>query len=315
MLECMVSADLSIEDVDTAATTLVRSLGMPQWRQSWLHDWPELNYRAYFLRPQLNRALAPTAIEVIGPHPHGGWSAQLRALHLQQGDRPMKTHNTVFGVPDVRAYAERLRGKGVPFRFTPGTDELPFARMWVGITGEGDSIAYDPQYDAGLFIELVETASLRLPDDATQPSIEPGVNPGEVVRAESRTFIVDDLDATLTTVEELLGWNAPDITTSKLDNCRVATYKPTIPGTTYFELLEPLSDAGLVAEHRARFGPGAYRITFAVNGLDVASHALHDRDVRHQLDADEAESRIRIDPEQLGMIVDLVDFRSRAQVM
>ncbi len=133
------------------------------------------------------------------------------------------------------------------------------------------------------------------------------------MRAESRSFIVDDLDAALATVEELLGWPAPPVVESTIDDCRVALYRPAVfPGSTHFELLEPRTTEGLVAEHRARYGAGAYRITFAVDGLDAAGDALGQRGVRYVLDRDNDEARIRLDPDQLGMIVDLVDYRVRA---
>src|SRR3954462_8869666 len=107
-MECLVSADLSVEDPDAVAALLVATLDLPQWRPNWVHDWPENGYRAYFLRAQGDRAMAPTAVEVIGPHPDGGWTLPLRSLHRMQGDRPMKTHNTVFSVPDPEDCVRRL---------------------------------------------------------------------------------------------------------------------------------------------------------------------------------------------------------------
>ena len=105
MMECLVSADIPVTDPDRVAALFVDKLGFPQWRTNWVHDWTDLRYRAYFLRPQLNRAAAPTAIEIIGLHPELGydqWPTGLRGGHELQGDRPMKTHNSVFSVSDLR---------------------------------------------------------------------------------------------------------------------------------------------------------------------------------------------------------------------
>jgi hypothetical protein len=113
-------------------------------------------------------------------------------------------------------------------------------------------------------------------------------------------------------VEQTLGWPAPPITISRLDQCRVATYRPTLPGSASFELLQPSSDQGPVAEHRARYGPGAYRITFAVNGLEAASHKLRQQSIQHHHhDADDNNTRLRVDPQHMGgLLIDLVDWQT-----
>ena len=305
MMDALVSVDLSVEDPDGAAERLVSVLGLPRWKPSWVHDLASSQYRAYFLRPQPNRAIAPTAIEVIGPHPVGGWSAGLKSIHLLQGERPMKTHNSVFAVPDVDAYHRRLTDASIPHIYDPGTPELPFGKLWVGqSTAPGGGVAYDPSTDGGLFIELVPTAALRLPADASHPPSDPEVVEGAVVRAAARSFIVSDLDATLGAMEKTLGWSRPAVTSEKSD-CRVATYVPSLPGSAVLEILEPVSPEGRIAEHQARYGPGAYRITFEVNGLEAAAQQLRQRGAAFAFE--EGGDRIGIDPVAMGgLIVDLV---------
>lgn len=309
MIECLVSADLSVENPDAVAELFVATLGLPQWRPNWVHDWAARGYRAYFLRPQANRAVAPTAIEVIGPHPEGGWNLNLRSVHKMQGDRPMRTHNTVFSVPDPEDYVRRLRDASIPFRYDPGSGELAFGKLWIGQTMDGDSFEYDPVFDAGLFIEIVPTSSMRLPEAAEDPPTTYDVDAGAVVRAASRSFIVDDIDQTLRTVEASLGWQASDVRQSAVDRSVVATYRPRLPGSAVFELLQPNGE-GPVADHRAAYGTGAYRITFAVNGLEAAAARLDDRGATYTLEQPQGgdDARLRIDPASFaGLSIDLVD--------
>jgi hypothetical protein len=222
----------------------------------------------------------------------------------------MKTHNTVFSVPDLDFYRHRLQEASVPFSYDPGSDALPFGKLWVGHVHDKGGFRYHPEFDAGLFIELVPTASLRLPSGAESVPTQPGVEEGAVVRASARSFLVDNLDSTVRTVEKTLGWPAPPLTTSRLDQCRVATYRPNLPGSASFELLEPSSSGGPVAEHRARYGSGAFRITFAVNGLEAASQRLRRQGVNHLQYADDGRARVRIDPQHIGgLVIDLVEWR------
>ena len=82
MFDTLLSADLSVDDPDRVASVLVDKLSLPEPQPSWMHNWPETQYRAYFLRANSRRVGAPTAIEVIGPHPETGLNASLRAIHL-----------------------------------------------------------------------------------------------------------------------------------------------------------------------------------------------------------------------------------------
>ena len=311
MIECLVSADLSVENPDAVAELFVTALDLPQWRPNWVHDWASSGYRAYFLRPQRNRAVAPTAIEVIGPHPEGGWNLNLRTVHTMQGDRPMKTHNTVFSVPDPEDYVRRLSDASIPYRYDTGSGELAFGKLWLGQIMEGDSFEYDPVFDAGLFIEIVPTSSMRLPADAEDPptTTDIDIDKGGVVRAAARSFIVDDIDETLRVVKRTLGWDASDVQESAIDQSRVATYRPRLPGSAVFELLQPIGD-GPVADHRAAHGPGAYRITFAVNGLEAATGRLDDRGAGYTVEEPRGgdDARVRIDPASFGgLVIDLID--------
>jgi hypothetical protein len=311
VFDCLVSADLSVRDPEAVASLLVDKLGLPSWEPGWVHDLASRGYLAYFLRAQRNRTDAPTAIEVVGPHPslgYGGWGAHLRGAHELQGDRPMKTHSTVCTVPDVKKYAARLGAAGVPFVFDGGSPELPFEKLWVG-RSVGTGYHYDPSFDSGLMIELVPTAVLRL-----RPAV--GVTPstlaeGDIVRVAARSFIVDDVDQSVRTLSSTLDWRPSDVGFSETDNCRVITFAGEVPASAKLELIQPNDDDSPAACHHRRFGGGAYRITFAVKGLAAATRKLDAQGLSYAIDeAPNGEPvRVRIDPACLGgFLIDFVEI-------
>jgi catechol 2,3-dioxygenase-like lactoylglutathione lyase family enzyme len=127
---------------------------------------------------------------------------------------------------------------------------------------------------------------------------------GDPVRVASRSFLVDDLDASIAVVARTFGWE-PSERTGSSDGA-VATFRGTLPGSASLELLQPAGD-GPDAAHRGRFGAGAYRITIAVQGLEAAAARLREQGAALD-DGSGTTGRVRIDPAHLGgLIVDLVD--------
>jgi hypothetical protein len=310
MFDCLVTADLSTEHPDRVAKLVVDVIGLPPWQPNWVHNCPEDLYRAYFLRAQHDRAMAPTAFEVIGPHPDSGWLEHLRVVHHMQGTRTMKTHATVFSVPDPEVYAKRFHDASVPyFSHDNPNGSVNFVRMFPGQTR--DPFSYDPSVDAGLFAEIVPTTSMRLRPEALVPPTVPDVAPGLPVRVASRSFLVDDLDHTLRVVSSLLGWEpAEPIIRSVQSGATVATLRGLLPGSASLELLQP-TDAGRVGDYYSQHGAGAYRITFAVNGLEAAASRLDDIGATwEQVDGRGTEpERLVINPAAVeGAVIDLVDF-------
>jgi len=310
VFDCLVSADLSVTDPEAVAALLVDKLGLPPWEPNWVHDLPSRGYLAYFLRPHRDRTTAPTAVEVVGPHPklgYDGWGSHLRGAHELQGDRPMKTHSTVCSVSDVGEYATRLRSAGVPFVYDGGSDELPFEKLWVGRVA-GTQYRYDPSFDAGLMIELVPTTVMRLRpvDDAYKP---PKVSDGDIVRVATRSFIVDDVDRSARVLQTTFGWEPSDLGYVAADGSRVVTFAGRVAASASLELMQPSDDDSPAAWYYSRFGAGAYRITFAVNGLGAAARKLDDRGVLYTTGGplNDQPVRLRIDPASLGgLVIDLV---------
>ena len=221
----------------------------------------------------------------------------------------MKTHSTVFSVPDPEEYVKRLSDAGIPFDYDPGSGELAFGKLWVG-RGPGPGYSYDPTFDAELFIELVPTAAMRLPASATEPPSSSQVEAGRVVRVASRAFVVEDLERTLRTLEATLGWEPSKIRHSVIDGSQVAVFTGRLPGSATLELLQPVADEGPVVRYYQAYGAGAYRISLAVNGLEPAARHLAERGVRHTIEESSAheDARIRVDPASFaGLYIEFVD--------
>jgi hypothetical protein len=244
--------------------------------------------------------VAPTLFEVIGPAPANGPApagvppadANLAVCVALQGPRPVYTHATVFGTRNFSGVVAQLRANGTRHRVDPVTAELPFPRLFVGMTAE-EPTTYEPGVDGGLFVEIV-------PLDVVGARPAPaGVHPpGTMVRIVARTFLVDDLDATLTALRRSLGW--PDgAAVEEGPDGRRATLVPTLPTSASLELVEPT--AGRLGEFFGRYGPGPHAIRIGVHGLEVKLDELRARGVRHHVVG--PGPTVEVDPDALGGIV------------
>ena len=111
----------------------------------------------------------------------------------------MKTHATVVAVSDVSEHLERLRRLAIPHVYSPASDFMPFDRLWVGQTAEGDSVSYDPQHDAGLWLELLPTSALHVLPHMEIPTLDAAARMsneglGVGARIAARSFLVADVD-------------------------------------------------------------------------------------------------------------------------
>jgi hypothetical protein len=312
VFDLLATADVLVAEVEPVARTLVRTLDLPQPRSSWIQDVPDDRCLAYWLRTQLDRGVAPTALEVIGPHPDTGWSEVLEAAHRAQGQRPMQTHATVVGVDDLDAVASRLRHASASFLLEPVQDgPIRFPpRLWVGHGRAGGVRVYDPSHDAGLLVEVIPTVELRLPEAAADPAPS-DVAEGAVVRVAARSFLVSDVDHSLGLLERNLGWEPADaVHVSAVDGARLASYRGTMPGSAAVELIEPGSDASAISDHFGSWGPGAYRLTLSVNGLEAAAKRLDADGVPYDVleGRGRDRTRVRIAPASVhNLVVELID--------
>jgi hypothetical protein len=187
MYELLLSADFMVPDPDAMAESLHQRLGIhkhPNWRQAF----PNHTYIAWFLRVHKAMAVAPTRLEPQGhlDKPNLGdplFPAHLEGLSAFQGhERPLKTHSTVLVAKDVMEVADRLARKRLPFRVARVTPEMPFDRLWVGVTPERPH--YEPSVDGGLCLEFIPFAPLQMPKEVydTPPPEPRDAKPGDLLR-------------------------------------------------------------------------------------------------------------------------------------
>src|SRR5690606_4909492 len=111
-------------------------------------------------------------------HPETGFGGHLGATHRRQGERPVKTHSTVFAVPDVLALSAELADKQIPhWLWDAPNSPASFPRIWVGQSGD-DPEFYDPSFDAGLVAEFVPTGVIGLRPDALERLVDSSIAEG-----------------------------------------------------------------------------------------------------------------------------------------
>jgi hypothetical protein len=315
MFDFLLTADVMVEDPDALASAFVERLGVlshPNWRQAFV-DHP---YVAWFLRVHRSLAVAPTRIEPQGHRdlPNRGdpdFPAYLRSVAEFQGPaRPMKTHATVLIVQDLDRVVSRLHRLRIPFRIAPMTPDMPWERLWTGVTPE--SPYYSPEWDAGLCVEILPMWPLQIPDAvfAAPDPIDP--EPGSLVRVVAKEYLVRDLDDALRQLERNLEWEpVGPVESFRQEGFRRAKLGFSLPHSATVDLIEPTEWSSETGRYLHSWGPGGYTIRIAVHDLDAKASDLDDRGTVFAK-VDESEStpaRLQVDPQQLeGVRVDLVEF-------
>lgn len=309
------SPDFLVSDVPATVADLVAKVGLPEPRADWYQRFPGHAYDAVFARVAPSRTAAPSRLEIISPYslPEVVDPAVPRAyldeLSALQGDRPVKTHATVFTTSDLPGLLEYVRSAGIRHRVDPPTPELPHERLWIGVTPE-DPGGYRPDDDAGLILEAIPTQCLGLrPAVFDRPPPTAEVPAGALSRMDARCFLIADLDATLRTLAERMRWPAEPVTVDPDTGTRRARLTTVIRHGATVELVQPAGD-GPEAEFLARYGPGAYAVRIAVAGLDDKADDLRARGTRftRRAGAGARPEMLRIDPDEIpGVLLELVD--------
>jgi len=315
--EFLLSTDLMVPDPDATTALLVKALGVrehPRWRQAF----PNHSYVAWFLRVHPSLAVAPTRLETQG-HRHVDNPSDpcfppfLQSLiDFQGAARPIKTHATVLITRRFDELVEKLVRRRLPFRIAPRSDEMPFDRLWVGVTPENPR--YSPCVDGGLVIEVLPVEPLQMPPEtfATPPPAPRDPKPGEMVRIVSRGFLVRDLDATLRLLSANLDWEpvAPVALVSE-EGYRLARMSFALAHSASVDLIEPVRWKSDTGYYLNVWGPGPYHIRISVNGLDAKAEDLRTRGTRFaaiESSAAPGGRLIRVDPRDLeGTLVEFVE--------
>lgn len=308
MFDLLMSADMMMPDPDGMTELLVAKLGIhshPRWRQAF-DDHP---YIAHFLRVHKSLAISPTRIEPQWhlDRPNQGdpmFHTFLDSLKAYQGEhRPMLTHSIVLTLPSERlaVLVDKLMRRRLRFRLAQRTPDMPFDRLWLGVTPEDPH--YEPSVDGGLCIEVMANEPLQLPPDTFAVPAPQVVNPepGQMIRVSARGYLVRDLDETLRRVSANLDWE-PSGPVQELtkEGYRKATMKCALANSATLDVIEATrwnSDAGLYLNS---WGPGPYYIRIAVNGLAAKAEDLRARGTRFtwidECEAVGGKPLIRVDP-------------------
>jgi hypothetical protein len=300
------SADLLVDDPDRVVALLVEKLGFPVPDPRWVHDRPNLGYKAIHCRVNRDVATAPTTVEVIGPGTYDfSLDAHNAAYFSMQQHRPVKTHGNVAGTADIEDVVSRLGRRHLPFRVLEPGEHLPYPIVFPGATD--DPITYDPTVDGGLYLELIALDAFRI-SAPREPTSD--LTPGALIRVESRSWIVDDLDATLAALDENIGWQSHDpVQVLPRSNCRRAVFAASTANSAAIEILEARSSDGDVGEFYGSFGAGPYAHCLGVHDVAAAADELSSRAVAFRwLQDDDRGDRIMVAPSELeGLRFELVE--------
>jgi hypothetical protein len=311
------SPDFLVADPDAMVARLVDGIGLPPPDPRWTQEFPGHGYRAIFARVHRSRSFAPTRLEIIGARPVGHPvnpavpRTYIEQYSRAQGDRPLKTHATVFTTSDIEGLIERVKSRGLRHRIDPATPELPHLRLWIGVTPDapGD---YRPDDDAGLFFEAIPTQGLHLqiePGDPPPPPPEP-LAAGQMARVLAREYLVADLDQALRTLSRNLEFEtAALVAEDRADGCRRAIFAMTMSHAATLELIQPNGQDTEAGRYLARWGPGPYYTRIAVADLGTKSEDLDRRGtVFHRPPGEQPRLRVDVD----GALFELVELGDAA---
>lgn len=306
------SPDFAVADADALARRLVASIGLPEPDPAWTQDFPGHGYRAIFARVHRSRSYAPTRLEMIAysPIPEPVDSSIPRGYIKDymriQGDRPLKTHATVFTTSDIEGLIDRVRRRGLRHRVDPISSELPHLRLWLGVTDDAPA-DYQADDDAGLFFEAIPTQGLLLriaPTDPAPPPPEP-LLPGQMSRIVAREHLVADIDATLRTLSRNLDFGtAGPVAMDRVDGCRRVVLAVTMQHGAHLELVQPMDPDSEAGRYFSRWGPGPYYTRIAVAGVPEKAEDLRARGTAFSQPAGER-PRLHVDVD--GALIEFID--------
>jgi len=323
MFDLLMTADMMVPDPDGMTELLVNKLGIhkhPNWRQAFDNH----PYIAHFLRVHKSLAVAPTRVEpqVHLDRPNPGdpsFHHFLQSLEAFQGKhRPILTHSIVVAAhgPKFEQTVERLMRRRLPFRMAQRTPEMPFDRLWVGVTPERPE--YEPSVDGGLCIEIMPMEPLQLPPETfATPAPQPrDLQPGQLVRVTARGFLVRDLDETLRRCSANLDWEPVGAVEMLVgEGYRRARMGFTLPNSASLDVIEATRWDGEAGRYLNSWGPGPYFVRIAVNGLQVKAEELKARGIGFDwIESSEAvggRPLIRIHPAELdGQLFEFEEFQA-----
>jgi hypothetical protein len=256
--QLLTSISMVVEDIPSAASTLVDAIGIGVPKPHWYVEGSGI--KAQFCRVHPSYVVAPTLLELVAPGevpPDASHSFPVAEIAAKQGNRPVKIHATGIGLPAVALHdlGRHLKQIGVPHWYL-GTGDT--ARLVIS-----DDVA-------GLFIEAIPSAELRLGDDGFHglADIPADATPETMVRVAARQYLVADVEETLQVLDRTMQWKPAHVADEP--GYRRAIMAFSAPRSAQLELVEP-TGPGRVQDAYDDLGPGAWTIRIAV--VDVVAKA------------------------------------------
>lgn len=279
--DLLFSADLCVADAAEAQDAIERQMG--PFGAARAQDFPDEGWAVVFGRVNKAMNVAPTLLEIIAPKHFEGSSGAGARVYASQAPRLWRSHATVVATPDIDALAERVRRAGLRHWLQPPAEDVPFARLWMGVA-DGDLARYQPEADGGFMFEFIPGEPPAF--SAKQFAGGRDENPvaGAYERIHSRAFLVADLDQTLRHLERGFGWT-PDQDVHEEAGYRFAVMSANVAQGARLRLMEARDPDSEIGRDYAQWGKGPYTITIGVHGLAAKADDLRTRGtdfVRHQ---------------------------------
>ncbi len=261
---------------------MIESIGLPAPGPGAYVDYEDSGWDCVFALVNKDWAVGPTRLEVIGPKRYAATPERSRGQSMSdvQGEKPCKTHATVFATSEIERLAEHVKRLGLRHWLEEaGQDGVPFTRLWMGVS-EAEPYDYRPEADAGLIVEVIPSdSSAFAPKLFQRPPPEPmDPEPGQMIRILSRVFLVDDLDATLATLERNLLWEpGGPIVEDRESGIRAASLSRNYTQGATLKLVQPLDAGGPEGAFLARWGASPFTIRIAVHDLAARREDLKAR--------------------------------------
>jgi hypothetical protein len=156
----------------------------------------------------------------------------------------------------------------------PRTEELDLDRVWIGMTPERSH--YDPSFDAGLAIEILPAEPFA--SAFRRPRATRELQPGELIRIESRLMLVRHLDEGLRQLSLYLDLEPTgQIEHVVREGYRRAVISFALPNSASLELIEPVDWDSPAGRYLATWGPGPYHTRIATQDLAAKRELLTSR--------------------------------------
>jgi hypothetical protein len=281
VFDFLVSADLLIDDFPSAVHTMQARLGFGDPKPQWYAGGEGRGFDVVFLRAQPRLQSSPTRLEVMAANavdpalPAPQTLAHMPGLWRAQAASPVRTHGTVFAVPDMEEAIARVRRGGYRHWLDAANDLMPHHRLWVGVS-EQEKDVWIPGDDGGLLIELVESVTIPgVMESAGDPQPQSELPPGAMTRITARRWLVPDLDQSIARLHATFDCSITPVAHTT-DGSQTAAITCVHPRSAVVDLVQPPSGtphAALVAAH----GPLPWTIVIAVNDLAAKANDLETR--------------------------------------